>query len=78
MPSWSSPKGPDGRDRPERCLGQRLRYGDIGLLLRDRIKDHFKAQGQELNLKYIDPSLPANARVRRCACCSGTRRSTPA
>jgi len=29
---------------------------DIGLFLRRRITDHFAAEGQELNLKYIDPS----------------------
>jgi 6-phosphofructokinase 1 len=44
-----------------------LRYGDIGVFLRDRIKQQFKAIGMEVNLKYIDPSytirsLPANAR----------------
>ena len=30
--------------------------GDIGILLRDEIKKHFKGAGIELNLKYIDPS----------------------
>jgi 6-phosphofructokinase 1 len=40
-------------------------FGDIGIFLRDRIKDHFKKIGMEFNLKYIDPSymirsLPAN------------------
>ena len=44
-----------------------VRYGDIGIFLRDRIKQQFKAIGMEVNLKYIDPSytirsLPANAR----------------
>jgi 6-phosphofructokinase 1 len=44
-----------------------LRYRDIGIFLRDRIKQQFKAIGMEVNLKYIDPSytirsLPANAR----------------
>jgi len=29
---------------------------DIGIFLRDRIKEHFKKRGIELNLKYIDPS----------------------
>lgn len=29
---------------------------DIGLFLRQRIADHFAAEGLELNLKYIDPS----------------------
>jgi 6-phosphofructokinase 1 len=44
-----------------------VRYGDIGIFLRDRIKQQFKAIEMEVNLKYIDPSytirsLPANAR----------------
>ena len=29
---------------------------DIGIFLRDKIKEHFKKRGIELNLKYIDPS----------------------
>lgn len=33
-----------------------IKYGDIGILLRDRIKEHFKRTGMEINLKYIDPS----------------------
>ena len=42
------------------------RLGDIGLYLRDRITEHFKSRGMELNLKYIDPSylirsVPATA-----------------
>jgi len=42
-----------------------IKYGDIGILLRDRIKEHFKRIGMEINLKYIDPSYmirsqPAN------------------
>lgn len=32
------------------------RLGDIGVLLKNAITDHFKAKGIELNLKYIDPS----------------------
>lgn len=43
-----------------------LRYQDIGIYLRDRIKQHFDDHNIELNLKYIDPSyairsVPANA-----------------
>jgi 6-phosphofructokinase 1 len=42
-----------------------LRYGDIGVFLRDAIKDHFATIGIEINVKYIDPSytirsVPAN------------------
>lgn len=33
-----------------------IKYGDIGILLRDRIKEHFKRTGMEITLKYIDPS----------------------
>lgn len=32
------------------------RLEDIGLYLRRRISDHFAAAGEEINLKYIDPS----------------------
>ncbi len=44
-----------------------IRPGDIGIFLRDRIREHFQKRGVELNLKYIDPSYtirstPANAR----------------
>ena len=31
-------------------------YGDIGIFLRDKIKDHFKKAGRDITLKYIDPS----------------------
>ncbi len=42
-----------------------VKLGDIGTFLRDAIKEHFSRIGQELNLKYIDPSYiirsqPAN------------------
>jgi 6-phosphofructokinase 1 len=41
------------------------RYGDIGIFLRDAIKEHFDTSGMEVNVKYIDPSyairsVPAN------------------
>jgi 6-phosphofructokinase 1 len=43
-----------------------IRYGDIGIFLRDRIKEHFSQTGRKVELKYIDPSytirsLPADA-----------------
>ena len=49
----------------ERDASGNIKYGDIGLLLRDAIKEHFKKIGMEINLKYIDPSYtirsqPAN------------------
>ena len=42
-----------------------LRFGDIGVFLRDEIKAYFKHEGMEMQLKYIDPSyiirsVPAN------------------
>ena len=54
----ASPSG--GRDR-----SGNVRYGDIGVFLRDAIKGQFKTIGMEINLKYIDPSytirsVPAN------------------
>jgi 6-phosphofructokinase 1 len=33
-----------------------VRYGDIGVFLRDKVKEHFKRIGTEISLKYIDPS----------------------
>ena len=44
-----------------------VRYGDIGLLLREKIIERFRSDGLEINLKYIDPSYTirskqANAR----------------
>jgi 6-phosphofructokinase 1 len=49
----------------ERDASGNIRYGDIGIFMRDAIKEHFKKIGMEINLKYIDPSytirsVPAN------------------
>jgi 6-phosphofructokinase 1 len=33
-----------------------VKYGDIGIFLRDRITDYFKKENFPVNLKYIDPS----------------------
>jgi 6-phosphofructokinase 1 len=49
----------------ERDASGNIKYGDIGIFLRDHIKEHFKRIGMEINLKYIDPgytirSQPAN------------------
>lgn len=33
-----------------------IKYGDIGVFLRDSINEHFKKTGMEIGLKYIDPS----------------------
>jgi 6-phosphofructokinase 1 len=40
------PRDPSGNIKP----------GDIGVLLADKIRDHFASRDLELNLKYIDPS----------------------
>ena len=49
----------------ERDGSGNVKYGDIGVFLRDAIRDHFKRSGTEISLKYIDPSyiirsVPAN------------------
>jgi len=49
----------------ERDASGNLRFGDIGVFLRDEIKAYFKREGVEIQLKYIDPSyiirsVPAN------------------
>ncbi len=49
----------------ERDASGNIRYGDIGLFLRDAIQEHCKQRGITISLKYIDPSyiirsLPAN------------------
>ena len=49
----------------ERDASGNIKYGDIGIFLRDAIKNHFQRTGMEINLKYIDPSYtirstPAN------------------
>jgi 6-phosphofructokinase 1 len=51
----------------ERDASGNIRYGDIGIFLRGRIKEHFSQIGRQVEMKYIDPSyiirsLPANAR----------------
>ncbi|MBW2057577.1 MAG: ATP-dependent 6-phosphofructokinase [Deltaproteobacteria bacterium] len=49
----------------ERDASGNVRFGDVGVFLRDRIREYFRKVGTELNLKYIDPSytirsVPAN------------------
>jgi 6-phosphofructokinase 1 len=49
----------------ERDASGNIKYGDIGIYLRDAIRDYFRRIGMEINLKYIDPSYtirsqPAN------------------
>lgn len=51
----------------ERDASGNVRFEDIGILLRDKIKDYFKETGMKVSLKYIDPSytirsMPANPR----------------
>jgi 6-phosphofructokinase 1 len=42
--------------RQERDASGNVKYGDIGLFLRDAITAHFKRIGTPISLKYIDPS----------------------
>ncbi len=41
---------------PERDASGNIILADIGLFLRDRIKDYFKAEGIPMVMRYIDPS----------------------
>ena len=55
-----------GRD-DDKDLSGNIRFGDVGLFLRDRIRSYFKEAGTRVDLKYIDPSytirsMPANPR----------------
>ena len=50
----------------ERDASGNIKYGDIGIFLRDAIRDHFARAGIDITLKYIDPgytirSVPATA-----------------
>jgi len=50
----------------ERDASGNVKYGDIGIFLRDAITNHFKQIGTDVTLKYIDPSyairsVPATA-----------------
>jgi 6-phosphofructokinase 1 len=40
----------------ERDASGNIRFGDVGIFLRDKIKDYFKNRGMKVELKYIDPS----------------------
>ena len=40
----------------ERDASGNVKYGDIGIFLRDAITDYFKRIGMDITLKYIDPS----------------------
>jgi len=40
----------------ERDASGNVKYGDIGIFLRDAITKHFKKAGTDITLKYIDPS----------------------
>ena len=53
-------------ENDDRDASGNVRFKDVGIFLRDRIKQHFAERKLELNLKYIDPSyairsVPANA-----------------
>jgi 6-phosphofructokinase 1 len=40
----------------EKDASGNIKLGDIGVYLRDQIKDHFKSKGTGITVKYIDPS----------------------
>jgi 6-phosphofructokinase 1 len=40
----------------ERDASGNVKFGDVGVFLRDAIKEHFKRTGTEASIKYIDPS----------------------
>jgi len=51
----------------EKDASGNIRFGDIGIFLKEQINSYFSKAGMEVNLKYIDPSytirsMPANAR----------------
>ena len=65
----------------ERDASGNVKYGDIGVFLRDAITKHFKQAGTDVTLKYIDPSytirsVPATPHTRPSACSSGKARFT--
>ncbi len=50
----------------ERDASGNVKYGDIGVFLRDAIREHFRRVGLEITLKYLEPSymirsVPASA-----------------
>jgi 6-phosphofructokinase 1 len=44
------------KSTPERDASGNPKLGDIGVLLRDQIKEHFRSKDLPISLKYIDPS----------------------
>jgi 6-phosphofructokinase 1 len=40
----------------ERDASGNIKFGDVGIFLRDAIREHFRRAGVEISLKYIDPS----------------------
>ena len=42
--------------RGERDASGNVKYGDIGIFMKDAINSYFRQTGMEINLKYIDPS----------------------
>ena len=55
-----------GEGTPRRAESDNARHQDIGLLLKNRIAEHFQARKEPVSMKYIDPgymirSMPANA-----------------
>ena len=46
----------DGAPESRTDASGNVRLGDIGVVLKNRIVDHYRGKGVELTLKYIDPS----------------------
>ncbi len=46
----------------ERDASGNIRLGDIGIYLRESIREHFKQAGIDINLRYIDPSYSVRSR----------------
>lgn len=56
-------------EKVERDISGNIKLGDIGIFLREKIKEHFKSISQEIFIRYIDPSyivrsVPANTEDR--------------
>lgn len=52
----ANPAASPGSDRAATDASGNVRLKDIGLVLRDRIGEHFRQRNIEITLKYIDPS----------------------
>ena len=56
MPAEAANGHGPGSSPPSTDASGNTRLADIGIVLRDRIVDHFKKKRMDVTLKYIDPS----------------------